>query len=285
MSMPWFRFYYKFMEDEKIQMLSEVDQRRFVMLLCVRCCNGNETLQDSEIAWKLRIDETQWKQTKKRLLEKNLIDESGKPTKWNKCQYVSDSSTERVRQHRKRQQKRRNGKETLQKRKRNGSVTPPDTDTDTDTDKKHKTICAKLPCGNSALEALPVINLPTNRFENHGEEFTITETMFDEFWRAYPAVDLRSELKKIRLWLLSNKSRRKTKRGMLRFVNSWLAKQHDGMPVKPVNQSTRNLTLSEQLSNRDWANEKNIVHNDDKGDNDDNGDKGDKGDNGDFCDD
>ena len=47
-SQQWFRFYAEFATDPKVQMLSEQDQRRFIMLLCLRCSNGDVTLHASE---------------------------------------------------------------------------------------------------------------------------------------------------------------------------------------------------------------------------------------------
>ena len=43
----------------------------------------------------------------------------------------------------------------------------------------------------------------------------------------FPAVDVMQELRKMKSWLDSNTSRRKTKRGILRFVNGWLSKEQD----------------------------------------------------------
>ncbi len=37
MSNAWFRLYHEFSADPKVQMLSEADQRRYIMLLCMRC--------------------------------------------------------------------------------------------------------------------------------------------------------------------------------------------------------------------------------------------------------
>lgn len=123
MANQWLRLYAEFATDPKVQMLSEADQRRYIMLLCLRC-NGNETLHDEEVAFQLRISNDEWKQTKERLITKNLINEDSKPTAWDERQYISDSSTERVARHRKKK-----------KQECNVTVTPPDTDTDTDTEK------------------------------------------------------------------------------------------------------------------------------------------------------
>jgi len=127
-SMPWFRMYHEFATDPKVQMLSEVDQRRFIMLLCLKCCNGDVTLQCNEIAFQLRVTETEWQATKTRLIDKGLIDEDGQPEAWDKRQYVSDSSAARVRKHREKVKRYSNVTET--------KCNAVDTDTDTDTDKK-----------------------------------------------------------------------------------------------------------------------------------------------------
>lgn len=66
-----------------------------------------------------------------------------------------------------------------------------------------------------------VISLPTNR---PGEEVAVTAFEASEYQKLYPAVDLDQELRAMRGWLLGNPKLRKTKAGMLRFINNWLAK-------------------------------------------------------------
>lgn len=53
-------------------------------------------------------------------------------------------------------------------------------------------------------------------------EFDITESQYIEFVQAYPEVDIKQELKKMRVWCNSNPTKKKTKRGVMRFINSWL---------------------------------------------------------------
>lgn len=121
--MQWFRMYGEFLTDPKVQMLSEEDQRRYIMLLCFKCCNGDVTFQDEEVTFQLRISNDQWRETKHNLINKNLITEDNQPTQWNKRQYVSDTSSERVRKHREKK-----------KLASNVSVTTPDTETETETE-------------------------------------------------------------------------------------------------------------------------------------------------------
>lgn len=119
--MDWFRMYGEFATDPKVQMMSEADQRRFIMLLCLRCSNDGVTLHETEIAFQMRITDEQWQATKSLFLSKGLITEDCQPTAWNKRQFVSDSSKARVAAHR-----------AKKKQQRNVTVTPPDTDTDTE---------------------------------------------------------------------------------------------------------------------------------------------------------
>lgn len=96
----WFRMYAEFLFDPKVQMLSETDQRRYIMILCARCSNGDVTLHDSEVAFQLRISEDEWCASKASLMSKGLITNDNNPTNWDKRQYASDSSAERVSKHR-----------------------------------------------------------------------------------------------------------------------------------------------------------------------------------------
>ena len=121
--MDWFRMYGEFATDPKVQMMSEADQRRFIMVLCLRCSNEGVTLHETEIAFQLRISNEEWATTKALFLSKGLIDEDCMPTSWDRRQFVSDSSRSRVAAHR-----------AKKKQACNVTVTPPDTDTDTDTD-------------------------------------------------------------------------------------------------------------------------------------------------------
>ena len=48
-----------------------------------------------------------------------------------------------------------------------------------------------------------------------------------EFRDLYPAVDVHQALRNIRGWALANPTKRKTRAGVRRFVNAWLAKDQD----------------------------------------------------------
>jgi len=132
MANPWFRLYSEFAHDPKIQMLPEAMQRRYVMLLCLKCSDTLETLHETELAFQLRLDEAELLETKKLFISKNFIDKNWNILNWNKRQFISDSSTMRVRKHRNKKKQVGNADETLQERSSNAI------DTDTDTEQTHK---------------------------------------------------------------------------------------------------------------------------------------------------
>lgn len=62
---------------------------------------------------------------------------------------------------------------------------------------------------------------------NDDSEFGIKQSVFKEWQKLYPAVDVMQELNKMRGWCLANPSKRKTKKGIMRFINNWLSKEQD----------------------------------------------------------
>lgn len=121
MANPWFRLYSEFSHDPKIQMMPEAMQRRYIMLLCMRCSETLVTLHETEIAFQMRLSDDELAKTKELFLLKGFIDEDWNLTNWEKRQYVSDSSTERVRKHRDKKKEEVKQDETLQKQPSNGT--------------------------------------------------------------------------------------------------------------------------------------------------------------------
>ena len=132
--MKWFRMYAEFAKDPKVQMLSEAMQRRLVMLFCLECSGELEGLDDDEIAFALHIENETLHETFHVFQKKGFMDENRRIINWNKRQYKSDNSTDRVKKYREKTKTKKSV--TPKKRYSNKSVTPPDTDTDTDTEEE-----------------------------------------------------------------------------------------------------------------------------------------------------
>ena len=94
MANPWFRMYSEFSHDPKVQMMPEQMQRRYVMLLCMRCSDfavtDSNALRNEEIAFHLRISNDELEKTKLLFIEKGFIDDAWNLLNWDKRQYKSD---------------------------------------------------------------------------------------------------------------------------------------------------------------------------------------------------
>ncbi len=224
--MPWFRMYAEMIEDPKVGTLDDACFRTWVELLCVACengGNGDTGMSVEQLAWKLRRNVTE---TLHELFHRSLISEkngeNGAKTifinKWEKRQFGSDSSTDRVRKYRLKQQKPNcNVTETLPKRFCNAI------DTDRDTDKHIESTsvdsCAELSPKAPALP--PVISIPLSK---KGQEFHVTQALLDQYADSYPGVDVMLALKDIRQWNLDNPGKRKTKTGVKGHITRWLSR-------------------------------------------------------------
>lgn len=57
--------------------------------------------------------------------------------------------------------------------------------------------------------------------------FPIHQDDIDLWSELYPSVDIMQELRKMKGWLDSNPTKRKTKNGIKRFINNWLSREQD----------------------------------------------------------
>ena len=157
--MKWFRLWVDILDDHKINQLTDYEFRAFIYLLACAseedAINGRLTRTLPAINRRCRRRQDHFNRAVETFQKLGLItiDDNGYVTitKWNKRQFQSDKSYERVKKHRE-QQPVRNVSVTV-------NETPPDTDTDTDTDKP------------------PIV--PQKR----GTTYTVE---FLTFWKAYP---------------------------------------------------------------------------------------------------
>lgn len=77
--------------------------------------------------------------------------------------------------------------------------------------------------GAETPDSNPFIKLPLN----DKTEFAVSEKMIREWTELYQAVDIKQELRKMKGWLDSNPSKKKTKSGIKRFITSWLSRAQD----------------------------------------------------------
>jgi hypothetical protein len=245
MEITWFRLYAEAVDDEKLRLLAFEDRWHFVALLC---CKAKGILDDSpklmhrKVAVKLGIDLKTLDEVARRLSEVGLIDEKTlQPLSWDERQFISDSSTERVRAYRERRKKERN---VTCNATRNVSVTAQDTETETETETERSTPLARSdadvtrsdqpelaladaraspPAAASPLSSAFEIPIPIV-----GGEYRVPPDYAGELGRCFPAVDVDQTLREIRAWNLANPARRKTKNGIKRHITQWFQRVQDG---------------------------------------------------------
>lgn len=106
MALPWFRMYAEAAGDPVLQSLAFDDQRHYFVLLCLKCGGALDRRlvpqqRERIIARGLGLDQVTASEVKRRLLEVSLIDKNWQPLGWEKRQFSSDVSTDRVRKYRK----------------------------------------------------------------------------------------------------------------------------------------------------------------------------------------
>jgi len=93
---------------------------------------------------------------------------------------------------------------------------------------------------------------------NTKEDWQPEQADIIQWGRAYPAVNVDQELMAMESWLDANPTKRKTKAGIKRFVNSWLSRAQNQGGSSPIAKSykkadsIRARTLDESLTDITW---------------------------------
>ena len=121
------------------------------------------------------------------------------------------------------------------------SVDKPSTDKPS-IDKPSLIVCTE-PSEVSAPEPIPesVPDVPAIGL-NDGSEWRPTVADMDEWQKLYSGVDVVRELARMRQWCISNPTKRKTKRGIRRFVVNWLDSAQNDVSRKSSNRQLNRQT-------------------------------------------
>ncbi len=92
-----------------------------------------------------------------------------------------------------------------------------------DQENKNTKVYSAEPDTGSAPMAPPVISLPLI----DGTMFDVSQDEVTKYATLYPAVDVMQELREMVGWLDANQNRRKTRKGVKRFINNWLSREQD----------------------------------------------------------
>jgi hypothetical protein len=76
-------------------------------------------------------------------------------------------------------------------------------------------------------------------FPTVGRDWELSEQQMQDWQQAYPDLDVPRELQRARIWLDVNVTRRKTQKGMPRFLVSWLNRSRNGKQYVPTSAASR----------------------------------------------
>lgn len=79
---------------------------------------------------------------------------------------------------------------------------------------------------NASKPEREVASLPLK----NGDNFSVTEKLVEDLRPCYQGVDVRTEILKMRAWLVANPERRKTSGQMMKFITGWLARTQSSPP-------------------------------------------------------
>ncbi len=106
----------------------------------------------------------------------------------------------------------RGSKESLQGGSKETLHNNTNIDTNKDNDRE------KQPEPEADVELIPL---------NDGSGWRPSQSLYEEYCRLYPGVNVQQEFRGMRAWCLANPSKRKTRRGVTAFVNNWLSKSQN----------------------------------------------------------
>ena len=91
------------------------------------------------------------------------------------------------------------------------------------------------------------ISLPLN----DNTDYDITQSLINQYKELYQQVDIIQEIRKMKGWLMGNPTKRKTRRGVLRFVTNWLGREQDRRASQKADKTDSygemNKTIREQM--------------------------------------
>lgn len=85
--------------------------------------------------------------------------------------------------------------------------------------------CSELPKKNGSIEADKPVYCTI--ITNTGYEYPITTDLVELWKTTFPAVNIEQQLLSMKSWSVTHPKNRKTKGGMLAFVNNWLSKEQN----------------------------------------------------------
>ena len=99
---------------------------------------------------------------------------------------------------------------------------------------------------------------------NDNSNYTVDDADIAKWAALYPAINVEQELRGMAGWLDANPKKRKTRKGIKRFINSWLARAQDRGGASPFAEAqrkgnpngptpTKQMTANDELCDISWV--------------------------------
>lgn len=104
----------------------------------------------------------------------------------------------------------------------------------------------RIKSGAEQSSSPPILELPLVKV---GTTHTVRSGDIAKWEQVFPGLDVRYHLRKMLLWLENNPKRRKTRRGIDRFVTNWLAEEYEKLAAqKPHTAQPARPTASQRMA-------------------------------------
>lgn len=109
-------------------------------------------------------------------------------------------------------------------------------------------------CDAKQVDNTPLAKIIITILLNDGSEFGIEEDYFNQMKGLFPGVDVLSELRKMSAWAINNPTKRKTKKGIKRFIGTWLSSAQDNATKNSNNKVVSNKGFQGRQYSREELN-------------------------------
>lgn len=85
-----------------------------------------------------------------------------------------------------------------------------------------------------------------------GDEYVVTENTIERLIQLYPGLDVVAEMRKLVAWCENNPAKRKTNRGVNRFINGWMNRAFTELVQKPKYKANQESSSRHNFDQRDY---------------------------------
>lgn len=85
-----------------------------------------------------------------------------------------------------------------------------------------------------------------------GDEYVVTENTIERLIQLYPGLDVVAEMRKLVAWCENNPAKRKTNRGVNRFINGWMNRAFTELVQKPKYKTDQESSSRHNFDQRDY---------------------------------